>query len=88
MIEMTDALQIHVNGQLRDCASGSTVGDLLRELEITSERVAVELNLEIIDRKDFDVRGLRQGDRIEILSFIGGGGPVSGIKQRRGQTDV
>jgi sulfur carrier protein len=74
MIEMAHALQIHVNGQVRDCPSGSTVGDLLRELEITSERVAVELNLEIIDRKDFEVRDLNEGDRVEILSFIGGGG--------------
>ena len=71
---MAHVLQIHVNGQVRDCPSGSTVGDLLRELEITSERVAVELNLEIIDRKDFEVRGLNEGDRVEILSFIGGGG--------------
>lgn len=71
---MAHGLQIHVNGQVRDCPSGSTVGDLLRELEITSERVAVELNLEIIDRKDFEVRGLNEGDRVEILSFIGGGG--------------
>lgn len=71
---MADALQIHVNGQVRDCPPGWTVGDLLRELDITSERVAVELNLEIVDRKDFELRGLRQGDRVEILSFIGGGG--------------
>ena len=71
---MADALQIHVNGQVHDCPSGSTVGDLLRDLDITSERVAVELNLEIVDRKDFELRGLRQGDRVEILSFIGGGG--------------
>jgi thiamine biosynthesis protein ThiS len=78
MMEMADPLQIHVNGEVRDCPSGSTVGDLLRELEITKERVAVELNLEIIDRKDFELRGLKQGDRVEILSFIGGGGPGSG----------
>ena len=76
---MADALQIHVNGQVRDCASGSTVADLLRELEIKTERVAVELNLEIIDRKDFELRGLRQGDRVEILSFIGGGCSPSGM---------
>jgi thiamine biosynthesis protein ThiS len=49
------------------------VGELLRELDITSERVAVELNLEILDRKDFDARGIKDGDRLEILSFIGGG---------------
>ena len=49
------------------------VGDLLRELAIKTERVAVELNLEILDRKEFDHRSLKQGDRVEILSFIGGG---------------
>ena len=70
---MVDALQIQVNGEPRDCRSGSTVGDLLRELEIKTERVAVELNQEILDRKDFELRNLKQGDRVEILSFIGGG---------------
>jgi sulfur carrier protein len=70
---MAEALQIQVNGLPRDCRSGSTVGDLLRELDIKTERVAVELNLEILDRKDFDLRSLNAGDRVEILSFIGGG---------------
>jgi sulfur carrier protein len=70
---MDGALQIQVNGLPRDCRSGATVGDLLRELDITTERVAVELNLEILDRKDFELRGLKEGDRVEILSFIGGG---------------
>ena len=45
----------------------------MRELAIKTERVAVELNLEILDRKDFDHRSLKPGDRVEILSFIGGG---------------
>ena len=85
---MADALRIQVNGQPRDCRSGSTVGDLLRELEIKTERVAVELNLEILDRKDFDLRSLKQGDRVEILSFIGGGGLVSGERRGRGRTHV
>lgn len=85
---MVEALQIQVNGQPRDCRSGSTVADLLRELDITTERVAVELNLEILDRKDFEVRGLKHGDRVEILSFIGGGGLVSGGRMERGRTYV
>ena len=71
-----NAIQIQVNGERRDCRSGSTVGDLLRTLEIGTERVAVELNLEILDRKEFELRGLQEGDRIEILSFIGGGAPL------------
>lgn len=85
---MAEALQIQVNGQPRDCRSGSTVGDLLRELEIKTERVAVELNLEILDRKDFERRSLKQGDRVEILSFIGGGGFVSGERTEGEGTDV
>jgi sulfur carrier protein len=70
---MTNGMQIQVNGERRDCRSGLTVGDLLRELDIKTERVAVELNLEIVDRKEFEFRDLKEGDRVEILSFIGGG---------------
>ncbi len=70
---MVESIQIQVNGQSRACRAGATVGELLRELEITSERVAVELNLEILDRKELDHRGIKDGDRLEILSFIGGG---------------
>jgi thiamine biosynthesis protein ThiS len=70
---MAEGMQIQVNGERRGCRPGLTVGDLLRELEIKTERVAVELNLEVLDRKDFDQRGLKEGDRVEILSFIGGG---------------
>ena len=73
---MPDAMQIHVNGEQRDCRVGATVGDLLRELDLKTERVAVELNLEILDRRDFDQRDLKSGDRVEILSFIGGGAPA------------
>ncbi|MGH7220910.1 MAG: sulfur carrier protein ThiS, partial [Nitrospiraceae bacterium] len=51
---MAEAIQIQVNGEQRGCQAGATVGDLLRELAIKTERVAVELNLEILDRKDFD----------------------------------
>ncbi len=70
---MLDAIQIQVNGEERGCRADTTVGDLLRELAIKTERVAVELNLEILDRKEFDHRSLKSGDRVEILSFIGGG---------------
>lgn len=64
---------IQVNGESRGIGDGHTVAALLRELDIRADRVAVELNLEILDRKDFETRGLREGDRVEILSFIGGG---------------
>ncbi|GAB1724837.1 MAG: Thiamine biosynthesis protein ThiS [Nitrospira sp.] len=66
-------MTIHVNGESRGIGDGQTVAGLLRELDIRTDRVAVELNLEILDRTDFEIRGLREGDRVEILSFIGGG---------------
>jgi thiamine biosynthesis protein ThiS len=73
MISVQDAIHIHVNGEVRTWRSGATVTELLQDLDIQTERVAVELNLEILDRAVFDQRSLNDGDRVEILSFIGGG---------------
>lgn len=70
---MTSTVRIQVNGESRAAASGATVADLLRELDIKPDRVAVELNLEILDKQDFEGRRLEDGDRVEIISFIGGG---------------
>lgn len=70
---MQNTIRIQVNGEARDWRSGATVADLLRELEVKAERVAVELNLEILDRGAFAQRPLQDGDRVEILGFIGGG---------------
>ena len=78
---MAEAIQIQVNGEQRGCRADATVGDLLRELAIKTERVAVELNL---DRMEFDRRSLKQGDRVEILSFIGGGAPSDAQGRGRG----
>lgn len=66
-------MYIHVNGQPRDVAEGMTVAGLLQALELTARKVAVEVNLEILDKQDFDGRLLNEGDRVEIMSFIGGG---------------
>lgn len=70
---MSEMIRIQVNGEGRDWRSNATVADLLRDLEITTERVAVEVNLEIVDRAMFAQQILKDGDRVEILSFIGGG---------------
>lgn len=70
---MENEIQIHVNGQARTWRSGATVADLLHDLDIKAERVAVELNLEILDRAILRERVLNNGDRLEILGFIGGG---------------
>jgi len=73
MTGMQDAIHIHVNGQAQTWRNGATVAELLQDLDIQTERVAVELNLEILDRAAFGQRQIKDGDRVEILSFIGGG---------------
>jgi thiamine biosynthesis protein ThiS len=70
---LSNEIRIEVNGERRTAQSDLTVGGLLRELDIRSDRVAVELNLEVLDQKEFEQRSLRDGDRVEIISFIGGG---------------
>jgi sulfur carrier protein len=70
---MSDMIHIHLNGETKAWRDGATVADLLHDLELKSERVAVELNLEILDRAVFAQRPLKDGDRVEIMSFIGGG---------------
>ncbi|MBI4402052.1 MAG: sulfur carrier protein ThiS [Nitrospirae bacterium] len=66
-------IRLQVNGEGRTASAGFTIADLLHELEIRPDRVAVEVNLEIVDQQEFERRGLCEGDRIEIISFIGGG---------------
>jgi thiamine biosynthesis protein ThiS len=83
MIAMANEIQIQVNGEPRGWREDGTVADLLRDLAISTERVAVELNLEILDRKDFGQRSLREGDRVEILGFIGGGCETKGESDGR-----
>ena len=62
-----------MNGELQTAPSGSTVAGLLQLLDIRSDRVAVEVNLQIVDRQNFERQSLQEGDRVEIINFIGGG---------------
>ncbi|MDE3119335.1 MAG: sulfur carrier protein ThiS, partial [Nitrospirota bacterium] len=66
---MNQCFQIQVNGESRESRAGTTVADLLRDLDIKPDRVAVEVNLEIVDKGVFAQRSLQEGDRIEIISF-------------------
>lgn len=69
-------MEIIINGAPRQAAAGSTVLSLLGELGIQSERVAVERNMDIVARERFADTTLEEGDRIEIIQFVGGGAPA------------
>jgi len=64
---------VKLNGQSRDVPADTTLSDLLSELRILPERVAVELNFNIIDRDSLQRVRLKEGDSIEIIGFVGGG---------------
>ena len=66
-------ITITVNGENRPAKPGATVVDLLRELGLNAGRVAIERNLEILPRPQWPETQLSQGDRFEIVQFVGGG---------------
>lgn len=66
-------ITIIVNGEERGATSGSTVSDLLREMGLDPGRVAIERNLDILSRADWQKTILQAGDRYEIVQFVGGG---------------
>ena len=63
---------IIVNGEQKEVGPLSVLG-LLEMLVIDPRRVAVELNLEILPKPDYATTALEDGDRIEIVQFVGGG---------------
>jgi len=70
-------MQITLNGESRDIAAGMTVADLLRDIGIEPRKVAVERNLEIVSKSSYDTTPVEDGDKFEIVHFIGGGAPSS-----------
>ena len=66
-------MQVILNGDPSDIKEGCSVADLLEQLQIGRERVAVEVNLEIVPKSAYDFHSLTTGDRIEIVHFVGGG---------------
>jgi sulfur carrier protein len=66
-------MKIHVNGEPREIAARSTVAEMLIELGVTQPHVAVELNLEVVPRAQLAETKLHDGDRLEVVTLVGGG---------------
>ena len=66
-------MEIIVNGERRRVDEGTTVLSLLRELSLPMTRVAVERNLSLVRKAEFAETVLGEGDRLEIVTFVGGG---------------
>lgn len=66
-------VQIMVNGEPASIAGGETVADLVRRFGLAPERVAIEINTTLVRRADFAATPLGAGDRVEIVTLVGGG---------------
>jgi thiamine biosynthesis protein ThiS len=66
-------MRLLLNGEDREVAGVLTVADLVASLGLDARKVAVEHNLEIVPRSIYAATALSDGDRIEIVTFIGGG---------------
>ena len=62
-----------LNGEKREVANEISLSQLVETLKLAPERIAIELNQSVVRRADWLSRKLQEGDRIEIVHFVGGG---------------
>ena len=66
-------IKIRLNGKNKSITQGYTLNELIKNLNIPIQKVAIELNKEIINKKNINKIKLKNDDIIEIVHFIGGG---------------
>lgn len=66
-------MRLFINGEGKDYANVTMLAQLIAELGMKGDRVAVELNREIVSRAQWEETELHDGDRLEIVHFVGGG---------------
>lgn len=66
-------MEVLVNGQSQEVAEGTTVAQLLAERGMLASHVAVEVNLQLVPRDTHAQRVLQEGDRLEVVTLVGGG---------------
>jgi len=69
-------MTLTINGESRDFPDGISLAALVAQLGMKTDRVAVELNLEIVPRPQWDSILLKNGDKLEIVHFVGGGSAI------------
>jgi sulfur carrier protein len=66
-------MKLKINGTDSEMQDGVTISGLLETLQIEPARVAVEVNLQIVKKCNFNDHALKDGDAVEIVNFVGGG---------------
>lgn len=66
-------MQVTINGEKRELAENLSISEMLKNLELPFERVAIELNKEVVRKKDWENIKVNDADKIEVIHFVGGG---------------
>jgi sulfur carrier protein len=66
-------MKLVINGEDREFSTISSLSDLVEQLGMTPDRVAVELNRDLVSRDRWPATTLSDGDKLEIVHFVGGG---------------
>lgn len=64
---------MQINGQESYLEAGISVSEMLETLDIEAEKVIIEINLEIIEKDKYSETKLHEDDKVEIITFMGGG---------------
>ena len=73
MTNATNKINIEVNGETQICTAATPLPELLKQLELNLRLIAVEYNGEILHRQYWDNTTMQSGDRLEIVTIVGGG---------------
>lgn len=66
-------MKILINGETKELTEQLYLHELLKHFSLPSERIAIELNKEVVRRKDWESIKIKDADKIEIVHFVGGG---------------
>jgi thiamine biosynthesis protein ThiS len=67
---------LQLNGEQREVPDGLSLEGLVEWLELPADRIAIERNLEVVKRADWNETRLENGDRLEMVRLVGGGRPI------------
>lgn len=66
-------MKLIINGEQKEFESELTLGEVLRELGLNDKVMAAAVNMEIVKQKEWDNHKMSDGDKLELLDFVGGG---------------
>lgn len=66
-------MKVYINGESKEISKQLNLLELLKEFSLPSERIAIELNKQVVRKKDWEIIVINDSDKIEVVHFVGGG---------------